>query len=75
MTMIGDVNITMKGSRFRAMCIDHEFASFLVGSLHRPSLYLGGVMDRLIELRDGITKSNLGSIPNTSTSIILRYVM
>lgn len=72
--MIGDVIIRMKGSKFRAMCFASEFASFLRGILHRPSLFIGGDRDRLIVLRDSVTRSNWGSIPHTSTNI-MQYVV
>ena len=71
--MIGDVIIRMKGSKFRAMCFASEFASFLRGILHRPSLFIGGDRDRLI-VAGHVTKSNWGSIPHTSTSIV-QYVV
>jgi len=67
--MMGKVSSRIGGS-FRAVCFATGFASFPRGILYRPFLFLGGDRERLIVLRDGVTRSNWGSIPHTSTNIM-----
>jgi hypothetical protein len=67
--MMIEVSSRIVGS-FRAMCFAMGFASFPHGILHRPFLLLGGDRERLIVLRDSVTRSNWGSIPHTSTNIM-----